>query len=423
MIFNNPIPRSGLPNFHESSRQRSLRDADALEQQWKKNTVPTRQIGQLTRNVSSLSRQVNQMRRRILPGYVPALKAPAPMHPFKIYQPTNYASFAAGIAFLDPSSGVGSVCNIDATKPTDFTAIPPTVNPTTDAWRFWAVRTGDVEVRPLYSSQDYYGVDGTNWGVKLTVENNADGVFIDYAEGYDAPTTDTNNPPLIIPDAPGGNFLIGMALWIQITPDASGADYPSAAIAGCACFEGFSPQWSLYPGFGNGMQGPNMVPIGIVYANGLSDTNPPWYLGVPVVKQELFDHAINRYSPGTGNFMVGINYTTTPRTNYMAGGAMNFRGVATWDKVSAYDCSPTDLEDQVFYPGDVINVYGPSGDVYAEISAGVVLHLTSVPCVLWMFTGCYPAGINFRAGGLAPEGNWTPISEAETQSNFYISGS
>lgn len=310
-----------MPTFHESSGQRSMRDADALGQQWKKNTVPTRQIAQLTRNVSSLSRQVNQMRRRILPGYVKPPDVALPMHPFKIYQPTNYTEFATGITFLG-TDGTSTVCNIDATKPTDFGTNPPTVNPTTDAWRFWAVRSGFVEFRPIYSiTNEYDAIDGSDWGTMIFDISYSDGVLPgDYS--FDDPTTKTMNPPLILSSHDVSTSVF--QFWVIITPDDDSTNWPTAAIA----MRNLSydiPSISSDLNLLIGCVGPSLIGNNVY---GL----PMW------VDQETFDHFIGRYPPGNGNFANG--------------GLMNFRGIYDTDS-NTY--TPDDLESQAFYTGDIIS--------------------------------------------------------------------
>ena len=260
-------------------------------------------------------------------------ESPAPMHPFKIYQPTNVSDFTTGFTFLG-TDGTATVCNIDATKPTDFTTVPPTVNPS-ESWRFWAVRTGKCSVRPIYSMpSSYYGL--VNYSEIVDVTENADTWVGNYISSYDDPLTTTAFPPLIS-SAPLSNPSVwgGLALWIQITPDTSDVDYLTVAIAGAKIQSGENPGSStpVFPA------GPNVIPIGIVWTPGSTDGNASF------VEQFLFDHATNRFPPGNGNFG--------------SGGVMNFRGTyETFDASTA----PDDLADQVFYPGDVVVVTNSDPD-------------------------------------------------------------
>lgn len=64
MQFNTPIARTGLPKFHESSGQRSLRDSDAVPRQWQKNQITAGQTASLVENIKYLQQQLNRLRRR-----------------------------------------------------------------------------------------------------------------------------------------------------------------------------------------------------------------------------------------------------------------------------------------------------------------------------------------------------------------------
>lgn len=64
--FNNPIPRSGLPQFNESSSQQSLREADSTGKQWKRSSQMSAQLMRVSLVVEQLQRQLNRL--RIHPG-------------------------------------------------------------------------------------------------------------------------------------------------------------------------------------------------------------------------------------------------------------------------------------------------------------------------------------------------------------------
>ena len=287
-----------------------------------------------------------------------APKAANLSHPFKIYQPTNFASFKQGYTFINDATGVATLCNIDTTKPTDFGANPPTCNPLTDAWRFWAVRCGQVEVRPIYSLPGLYVtftpdgstiMDANNWGYKYNVRLYTDGVspaFPNYVGGnyiykpFDDPTTETVNRPLIIAGdgSPGSELpgFLGFAIWLQINPDTSGAALPTVSLVGRTYTPNFLGQVSAFNAVGN--PSPNIIPVGTI-----ETTYRPAGLGVGygqpmIVRQELFDHVTNRYPVATGN---------------ACNGPMNYRG--TYGLVSGF-MDPADLSSQIFYPGDVVCV-------------------------------------------------------------------
>ena len=60
--FNNPIPRGGLPDFHESSNMRSPRDADQTAVQWKRSSVMSAQLLRASNAIEQLQRQLNRLR-------------------------------------------------------------------------------------------------------------------------------------------------------------------------------------------------------------------------------------------------------------------------------------------------------------------------------------------------------------------------
>ena len=336
MNFNNPIPRATQPRFHEGSGLRSVRDSDALAVQWKKERTVSGQSADYGNALARIQRELIKLRRRQL-GYMQGGETLS--HPFKIYQPTNYAQFATGITFLG-TDGTPTTCNIDATKPTDFTATPPTVNPTTDAWRFWAVRSGLITLRPIYSIIRVFTPDNSDLGYNYIVDENSDGISSFYSfNEFDNPTTSTSNPPLIMsgnPDPYSGG--IAFEFWIKITPDTNGAEVPSAAIAARTTNDSEPTKDGILPA-----SSPNMIPIGSVFQSfDLSSFIPSMY--PEVVSQTLFDNVLNRFPPGNGNFG--------------SGGVMNFRGV--YQKSSA-TFTPDDLDQQVFYPGDCVFVTNAGG--------------------------------------------------------------
>lgn len=64
MRFNNPIPRTGLPRFHESSKLRSPRDGDAVQKVWQKAVPLEKNAQRLAGAVELLQRQFDRLRRR-----------------------------------------------------------------------------------------------------------------------------------------------------------------------------------------------------------------------------------------------------------------------------------------------------------------------------------------------------------------------
>ena len=94
----------------------------------------------------------------ILKQPVPSFTQVPGMHPFRIYKPNPLPPDGTAVTTFD-SNGAQVAAVVNSTVPTDagftnggtWAVTPPPVNPTTDAWRFWNVRTGLVEVRPWFS--------------------------------------------------------------------------------------------------------------------------------------------------------------------------------------------------------------------------------------------------------------------------------
>ena len=66
MHFNNPIPRSGMPQFSEQSSQQSLRESGSTGHLWKKQAKTTAQESANTKALHELKRKVEKMRRRVV---------------------------------------------------------------------------------------------------------------------------------------------------------------------------------------------------------------------------------------------------------------------------------------------------------------------------------------------------------------------
>ena len=287
----------------------------------------------------------------------PPVQGEAPVvkkHPFKVYQPTNFASFTTGFVFRDPTSGVATVCNIDATKPTNLDATPPTVNPGTDAWRFWAVRSGYCEYRPVYSLAIALRDYSNNYGLILPVDLTDRVEWTYKGQDFSDSTTNTNTPPIVMyGPPPGPHMFTGMVLWIKITSETDNDSGYTVAIAGALMSEAHgSPQFiSGFPQIG-----PNAILLAEIYPGRWwsNDSDPNYYFTTDfVVNQILDDHVLNRYPPGNGNYLSGLNPYTTAHEKYVVGGIMNMRGVMDF---TMHTNDPADLDAQVFYPGDVVSV-------------------------------------------------------------------
>ena len=303
----------------------------------------------------------------------------APFYPFKIYQPSNFAGFTTGFTF-DPVTYDGVVCNIDSTVPTDMTSIPPTVNPTTDAWRFWSIRSGLVDVRNNYDTSGGFpdSQEIGNWVGKwipviyvddISQAGGTDGnepANIDIrptALPFDVQTDVSQYPPLIIPGDASSFYLnyCKLQLWIQIIPD--GFETEAKVKIQGSLWDRFNPGFPVL--------GKNSIPIGYV-DNGITFNNDlgEYSLTQFTPTQMVFDHQYNRYPTGSGNF-AGDDFSTI----------LNVRGI-----YSDTFISPSDLEQQYMYPGDVV--------IFKKMSP------TSGGMYMWVYTYPHLFNSNYANTGL-----------------------
>jgi len=265
-------------------------------------------------------------------------------YPFKIYQPTNFKDFDTGFAF-DPITYDLVDCLIDSNIPTVY---PYTVNPDTDAWRFWAIRAGQVEIRPIYTLISDATVcdlrSPNNYGWKFDFGDGCDGnsqygsIIEPYTE-FDTPTTKTKLPPLILPDPISGDFTnpyIAFYLWIQIVPDTQKNVLPYAKIQGYMGTNVFAA--NQIP-----VQGKYTIPIGTIDNNNSFDGGV-YHLDNFTVDQFIFDNQVNLFPKGGGNFLYKDAFSPDGSTS------LNYRGFYR----SAGTSWPLDLKDQIMYPGDVV---------------------------------------------------------------------
>lgn len=300
---------------------------------------------------------------------IPPIPAQEPaFFPFKVYQPTNITKFTQCWMFPNNANGIGVLANIDSTKPTNLTSNPPTINPSTDAWRFFAVRTGTCEYRPIYLNSNWSSVydiagDSQNFGVKFPVSwpyifspaqnyGTTDGVgqwgasLSANATPFDEQTTDTIRIPLAIGVALDPNVGANCAVWIQITPDTVSA-VPIFQICGNSYTDTNSGDYFNIPA--NQFN----IPVAQIVINPSEDFIP---------YQFVFDHINNRYPGGNGNY--GGNSQGTILNNR---GQWNVGGGGT---VTV----PADLASQYFYPGDAIayiNSVADTAGVYVKTANSI----------------------------------------------------
>jgi hypothetical protein len=114
-----------------------------------------------------------------------------------------------------------------------------------------------------------------------------------------------------------------------------------------------------------------MIPIGIVsnvFSGYIGGAGPIFYSNDFSVQQNVFDHILNRFPPGNGNFGYVYGGGFNPNTlNTFSVGAMNFRGVIS---THAVGLNPIDLGTQIFYPGDCVTYVSGSnaGTIYQYIN-------------------------------------------------------
>jgi hypothetical protein len=356
--FNNPIARATQPFFSEGSGLRSVRDSDALGRQWQKNSNVSAQNQGVLRVLEKMQRDINRIRRRVLPA-IPAQQEM--FFPFKVYQPSNLGAYVGMTVpmYVDqafnPSDqvhfGIPKSCVVtDTNTPTNLAANPPTVS-IADTWRFFCVRSGIIEYRPIYSLMGFFAPeynlpqdvpsDPNNWALKSTDSDEAHG-FIFNTDGVGTwqslSTFDENPYSLISPNVPqvcvigitpNGTTGFSVQLWINIAPDTV-SNFASFSLYGIVQQESAFDQIFWW------QSGQDIIPVAEVYFD-VSNNFYPY--------QFLFDHVSNRYNPGDGNF------------NGKQGALENFRGRFNGNIVAEGGVgNPSDLLSQLFYPGDVIIV-------------------------------------------------------------------
>lgn len=133
----NPIPLQGLPNYHEASSLRSLRDSDAVARQWIKSQAIGRQVGSVAQNVQHIQRQIDRMRRRSGGSVEPTVA----YYPFKVYKSKASPDSTQRAALL------ATIGETEEDPPLDLT------------WRTFRVRAGRIGDG---ETQAVTGTDGAN---------------------------------------------------------------------------------------------------------------------------------------------------------------------------------------------------------------------------------------------------------------------
>jgi hypothetical protein len=386
------------PRFGESSFLRSPLDRDALTRQWRKNKNLSAALFSLQMHSLQNASALKKARRRIL-GMPPNSQTFDFFYPFKIYQPTNLSSFVGQTVPMIQTlavSGGGNfgTClitapNADGSSNTNLNATPPQIC-IADTWRFWAVRDGIVEARFTYASNAGGGTLN-NFAVPLYPQyTDGLGNQANDSAGFSNPSTAAFNILVIGVNPSNGNLpgaptSVAIWIWAEVHPDTSGGspNSPTASLKGYA-LTGSDGGLDYFGQFNNGDLAIGTLSYNIpIYPSGQP---APGQITGPF--QTTFNHFINRFPSGNGNFGGNGNGT-----------AMNFRGIYTYIIANQSTAVPADLGVQYFYPGDFILVVSPEGSFdYANPWSGG-----------YLFTGATPAG--FRNAQVGPPGdvNWTQL--------------
>jgi len=389
-----PIIRPVKPTFNPGSGLRSPLDKDDLTNAHKKAVVPNGSTFNLATQVQQHTVAINKLRRRVLTPPQTQVQVEPQLSPFAIYK-INPPPDGNPYAITFDESGNQISITIDSTVPTDFTAMPPTVNPRTDAWRFYQVRSGYVEVRPYFSIPDDFLLNYTNsYALLYPVFDYTDAVTPygllaggTYGRQWDAPykTTIGNNVPvpIVIPSNPSGDLdfdgNILFSLWLTIIPDADSFSLVNITLNGW--------RWAADVGGGYNLSpfpypSPNIIQLGIIKSSQANTSTPPATPYDLVVDQMQSGHVVNRYSPGMLGFSIS-SANNPPGYGDVIPGALVYRG--NWQD----DAS---INDSVFYPGDFVS-YRQTGRTI--LTTHTVTETVLLMCVAMAFTSDPITDVNF----------------------------
>ena len=325
--------------------------------------------------------------------YPPQITQPssASFYPFKIYQPTNVSQFIGQtvplvVAYV--TGGAFQTCKIvNAQTPTNLALNPPQIS-VADTWRFWAVRSGIVEVRMNYgvSIPDGGPQNGTfeNFAFPVVppqcdnVLELITGQWSFWYTPFASDSTSTTAENIIVL---GGNLsaegFLTAPLWIETTQDSASTVFPTANIRG----------------FVNANSADNTEQIFTEYTREQFSLGAiaiqPSGAGGNVAVNFIFDNVRARYPVGNGNWPSGGGNGTVT----------NIRGNSSYDTQSGDgETGPADLATQLFYPGDLVADYNVTGDAVNWNT-------------IWVFTGPLPAFVTAHADTTAinfADSNWTP---------------
>lgn len=308
-------------------------------------------------------------------------------YPFKMYQPSNLPTvgsmqpFARNFGSFQTSASL-TTCQIVASGVKTSLANNPPLVSVDDAWRFWAVRWGFVEVRPNYPNSSGAYASNTFQDECTNFALNFIPVGCDFGEGQVLEGSDSDSSFAENHIVFGGNFDnnggICLIFWVQITQDTSDTVPVSVAINAYSYTDFINGDSASIKPFNVNNNG--MIPIGQVT---IED-------GIITPYNFVFDHMRNRYPSGNGNLISAGGH-------FSQGGILIPRGTASWSvQAGSGLCTPADLGSQFFYPGDGIafKEYDASGN---QLHNGI-----------WIFTGGQPGTILNFGSSIIPD----PISDA-----------
>ena len=271
---------------------------------------------------------------------------PKEYHPFKIYQPDPATLASTGWIF-DATTGAPTSIAIDATQ---ATSLPTRVNPLTDGWRIWAVRTGMVAVRTpdtlafqdnaSFAPLSNPGLPGADFAFIFETTDGTDGVGAQSAYAAETDLVAAGGAavkPFVLTNS---EAVAIWALWLKVTPvfDASGA-LPKAILYG----KDVTGLGSGVSGIATGAPFPSakdssIVPVGILTVSKYNST-----LIWSEANQIQYGSIINRFGV-TYNFQA-TDWITGDNALFLQW-PMNYRGNWLTDSI----------QGNAFYPGDVVKV-------------------------------------------------------------------
>lgn len=293
-------------------------------------------------------------------------------HPFEIYKPDLSGLSTSG--WIPDGSGIMRPIAISTATPTN---LPTTINPKTDAWRIWAVRTGAVSLRNLYSAtvdnqvfltgfeasvplSDFSMSYEVTSGCDSVALGNQTGLPYEYDPGSDSlaskfglVVTPLILPASITPSPIGTPPLYGLALVVRIDTAAngSGSGLPPATLMGFVynCLTQYN---TAFPTPADCMA----IPIGAISALGYKYYESGGDSKSFTPFQIQYGNILSRY----GLFE---NQNQESSGDLLYNATLNFRGNWQNDQIA----------DEIFYPGDTIQ-YQREMDFTA--SGGITVTIT-----------------------------------------------